>query len=221
MDKLFLSILNMSLVGAFVIAAICLARLPLKKTPKIISYYLWAVAGFRLVFPLSIESIFSLIPFNSQSIPLDIATQPAPRINCGISIVNDMVSNALIPITVPRASGNPLQMWLTIGAYVWLAGVVAMLIFGDVSYVTLERKMQNAVNIEANIYEAENIKSPFVLGVFAPKIFLPTGLSTQELGYIVCMSRLTFDGAITLRNSRHTLFFACIGLTRWHGRRSC
>ena len=47
MDKLFLSVLNMSLTGAFVIAVICLARLPLKKAPKIISYALWAVAGFR------------------------------------------------------------------------------------------------------------------------------------------------------------------------------
>ena len=50
MDKLFLTILNMSLTGAFIIAAICLARLPLKKAPKVISYCLWAVAGFRLVF---------------------------------------------------------------------------------------------------------------------------------------------------------------------------
>ena len=62
MDKMFLTILNMSMTGAFVIAAICVARLPLKKAPKIFSYFLWAVAGFRLVFPFSIESAFSLIP---------------------------------------------------------------------------------------------------------------------------------------------------------------
>jgi len=68
MDKLFLTVLNMSLTGAFVIAALCLARLPLKKAPKIISYCLWAVAGFRLVFPFSVESIFSLIPFSSAAV---------------------------------------------------------------------------------------------------------------------------------------------------------
>ena len=48
MDKLFLSVLNMSLVGAFVIAVVCLVRIPLKKAPKTVSYCLWAVAGFRL-----------------------------------------------------------------------------------------------------------------------------------------------------------------------------
>ena len=80
MDKLFLTVLNMSLTGAFVIAAICIARLPLKKAPKIISYCLWAVAGFRLVSPFSIESRFSSIPFNSVPIPPDIATQPVPQI---------------------------------------------------------------------------------------------------------------------------------------------
>lgn len=51
MSKVFLTILNMSLSGAFVIAVIALARFPLKKAPKIITYVLWAVAGFRLTFP--------------------------------------------------------------------------------------------------------------------------------------------------------------------------
>jgi hypothetical protein len=79
MDKLFLSVLNMSLTASFVIAAIMLARLPLKKAPKIISYCLWAVAGFRLVFPFSFESVFSLLPFKSAPIPTDIAMQTARR----------------------------------------------------------------------------------------------------------------------------------------------
>lgn len=76
MDKLFLSVFNMSLTASLVIAAIMLARIPLKKAPKTISYALWAVAGFRLVFPFSFESVFSLIPFKSAPIPVDIATQP-------------------------------------------------------------------------------------------------------------------------------------------------
>ncbi|MCL2388298.1 MAG: M56 family metallopeptidase [Defluviitaleaceae bacterium] len=72
MEIVFLTILNMSLTGAFVILAIWLARIPLRKAPKIISYCLWVVAGFRLVFPFSVEGLFSLIPFRAQPIPLDI-----------------------------------------------------------------------------------------------------------------------------------------------------
>jgi beta-lactamase regulating signal transducer with metallopeptidase domain len=83
MDKLFLSVLNMSLTASFVIAAIMLARLPLKKAPKIISYCLWAIAGFRLVFPFSFESVFSLIPFKSAPIPTDIAIQTTHALTAG------------------------------------------------------------------------------------------------------------------------------------------
>ena len=132
MDKLFLSVLNMSLTGAFVVAAICLARLPLKKAPKIISYALWAVAGFRLVFPFTIESVFSLIPFKAQPIPPDIALQPIPRIDSGIPFVNNAVSSVL-PAAAPVDSVNPLQVWTFIGSWVWSIGVAVMLIYGVVT----------------------------------------------------------------------------------------
>jgi len=174
----------MSLTGAFVIAAICLARLPLKKAPKIISYCLWAVAGFRLVFPFSIESILSLIPFNAQPIPTDIAFQPVPRIDSGIPFMNNAVSGVL-PAPVLGDSVNPLQIWTAIGAYVWLAGITVMVAYGVISYFVLKHKMRNAACVEANIYEANNIKSPFVLGFFSPKIYLPFGLSEKERGYIL------------------------------------
>lgn len=184
MNKLFLTILNMSLTGAFVITVICLARLPLKKAPKIISYCLWVVAGFRLILPFSIESVFSLIPFNAQTIPADIAMQSIPRIDSGIPFVNNAISS-ILPAATPTASVNPLQIWITISAFVWFIGVVVMLIYGVVSFVILKRKMREAAHVEANIYEAENIKSPFVLGVFNPQIYLPVGLSKKEKNYVV------------------------------------
>ena len=181
---LFLLILNMSLTGAFVIAAICLARLPLRRAPKIVSYGLWAVAGFRLVFPLSIESFFSLIPFNAQPIPPDIGMQAVPRIDSGILLLNDMVS-ASLPAAAPQNSVNPLQIWIAIGALLWLLGALAMLVYGVLSYAVLRRKLRDAVLAESNIYETENIKSPFVLGIFSPRIYLPVGLSAQERRYIL------------------------------------
>jgi len=184
MDKLFLAIVNMSLTGAFVIAAICLARQLLKKAPKIISYALWAVAGFRLVFPFSIESVFSLIPFTAAPIPADIAMQPIPHINSGVMIVDNITSGSL-PSPMLGASVNPLQIWMAIGAFVWLIGIAIMLIYGVFSFVNLKGKMKEAAHCEANIYETAQIKSPFVLGIFSPKIYLPAGLSEHERGYIL------------------------------------
>ncbi|MCL1791567.1 MAG: M56 family metallopeptidase [Peptococcaceae bacterium] len=189
MDNIFLTILNMSLTGSFVIIAICLARVLLKRAPKIISYGLWIVAGFRLIFPVSLESVFSLIPFKTQIIPPDIAFQTTPRINSGVMVVDDMISGAL-PVPALGASLNPLQIWVTIGAYVWLLGVVVLIIYGIISFRLLKGKMRGATLVEtnltgANIYETENIRSPFVLGFLKPGIYLPVGLSAQEREYIV------------------------------------
>lgn len=142
------------------------------------------VAGFRLVFPFSIESIFSLIPFKAQIIPADIAMQRVPRIDSGILFVNNAVSS-ILPAAEPVASVNPLQVWTAIGAWVWLAGVAGLVIYGVVSFLILKGKMNGAAHTETNIYEAENIKSPFVLGIFKPKIYLPLGLSAEEKSYIL------------------------------------
>lgn len=188
MDKLFLTILNMSLTGAFVISVICLVRPLLKKAPKIIYYCLWAVAGFRLIFPFSIESVFSLIPFNAQIIPTDIAVQPVPRIDSGIRFLNNAVSS-LLPAAEPSASANPLQPWIVAGAIAWLIGACAMAVYGVVSFAILERKMREASHIEANIYESRQIKSPFVLGVFRPRIYIPVGLSEKEKEYVLLHER--------------------------------
>lgn len=187
-ERLFLSVLNMSLTASFVMAAIMLARLPLKKAPKGISYALWALAGFRLVFPFSFESVFSLIPFKSAPIPADIAMQPIPRVDSGVHIVDNVVSSVL-PAATPTASVNPVQVWLTVGAYLWLAGIAVMLIYSVVSIVLLKRWLNGAKLVEDNIYKTNNLRTPFVLGLFRPKIYIPTGLTEEENGYIILHER--------------------------------
>ncbi|MDR3289013.1 MAG: M56 family metallopeptidase [Peptococcaceae bacterium] len=188
MEKLFLIVLNMSLTASFVIAAIMLARLPLKKAPKLISYALWAVAGFRLVFPFTLTGIFSLLPFNAAPIPPDIAMQAIPRLNSGISVVDNTLS-ASLPAAMSGASVNPLQIWLFIGAHLWLFGVAVMLLYSVVSIILLKRRLRGAALSEDNFYEAENLKTPFVIGLFRPKIYLPAGLSDDERRYILLHER--------------------------------
>jgi len=162
-DRLFITILNMSLTGAFVIVVICLARLLLKKSPKSISYCLWAVAGFRLIFPFSIESMWSLIPFGAQPIAAD----------------------TVMPIVTGSANAGLTNSWITIGAFIWLAGAIAMSCYGLVSYFVLKSKMRRSAHSYGNIYIGANIQSPFVLGFLSPKIYLPSGLSKQESRYVI------------------------------------
>jgi len=188
MNAVFLSILNMSLVGAYIIALVCIARRLLKKAPKAVSYMLWAVVGFRLVFPFTVESVFSLVPFSTSPISSNIATQPMPRVDSGIPMVNsaiNSVSDYVLPAATHHYSVNPMQIWTTPGAWVWFVVAVAFAVYGIASCLMLKHRMKKASWVSANIYEADNIKSPFVLGILSPKIYLPVGLSAHERVYIL------------------------------------
>ena len=138
MSELFLTALNMSLMASYVILFVILVRLFLKKTPKAISYALWGVVAFRLIIPFSFESIFSLMPRNANAVPIphDIIYQQSPKINSGIEAVDSFVSQSL-PAPTAGASVNPLQIYVEIGAYIWLLGIIALLVYSFVSILIL------------------------------------------------------------------------------------
>ncbi len=199
MEELFLTVLNMSLTASYVIAAIILARLFLKKAPKVISYILWTVAGFRLTVPFTFESVFSLIPFKSQLIPQTAALSENVSLGsaagAALRAVGDAANGGLGTVTVylgKTADGYPItteayhsEVWLMFGSYLWLIGIAALLIYSVASIVLLKRRLSGALLSESNIYEAKNLKTPFVLGFFRPKIYIPCGLSAEEKSYII------------------------------------
>lgn len=186
MSELFLSVLNMSLTASYVILFVILIRLLLKKAPKVISYALWGVVAFRLIMPFSFESIFSLMPRNGNAVPIpyDIIYQQSPKINSGIEVVDSFVSQSL-PAPTAGASANPLQIYMEIGAYIWVLGIIALLVYSLVSILILRRQLKSAQLKEQNIFEAKNLKTPFVLGLINPKIYLPVGLNATERSYIL------------------------------------
>lgn len=186
MSELLLTVLNMSLTASYVILFVILARLLLKKAPNFISYALWGVVAFRLTIPFSFESMFSLMPRNTNTdpIPHDIIYQQSPRINSGIEVVDSFISKSL-PAPTIGASVNPMQIYIEIGAYVWILGIMVLLIYSVVSVLQLKRQLKSAELIEQNIFEAKNLKTPFVLVLIKPKIYLPVGLNVEEKSYIL------------------------------------
>ena len=186
MSELFLTVLNMSLTASYVILFVILIRLLLKKAPKVISYALWGVVAFRLIIPFSFESIFSLMPRNINTVPIphDIIYQENPQINSGIEIVDSFISETL-PELATGASVNPLQIYTEIGAYIWVLGIMVLLIYSLVSILQLKRQLKGAKLVKKNIFEAKNMKTPFVLGLIKPKIYLPVGLKAEERNYIL------------------------------------
>ena len=103
MDTVFIKVLNMSYIAAWVILFVLLARLLLRKAPKRYSYMLWLIPLLRLICPFSFESVLSLIPVKAQAIPSSITFTQTPKIDSGIPIVNSAV-NSMLPPAAPAAS---------------------------------------------------------------------------------------------------------------------
>ena len=80
---------------------------------------------------------------------------------------------------------NPLQITIGIYEQIWLLGVVVLLFYTAVSYWRLRRKVSEAVILRDNIYQSENVASPFVLGIIKPKIYLPYNMDGQDLSHVV------------------------------------
>ena len=176
MSQIFLRIINMSISASYIVLAVLLLRLLLKKAPKWITVLLWGVVAVRLICPFSIESVLSLIP-SAEVISPDIMVEREPAIHTGIPVVNQAI-NPIIGSTFapdPTASANPLQIWIPALALIWLIGMVGLVIYMIMSYVGVKRKVGTAVLFRDNIYQSENVVSPFVLGVIKPKIYLPCG----------------------------------------------
>lgn len=191
--KLFLLVFNMSLTSCVVILAVLLARLALKRAPKIFSYALWAAVLFRLLCPVSFSLPISLLgtlqsePANAgkmEYITEDIGYMEKPEITLPAPGLNSAV-NKILPPATPEASVNPVQIYLIICAYIWLIGILSMGIYSGVSLWKLRKGLKDAVHEKENIYRFQGKGSPFVYGLFCPRIYLPEKIDEEERAYLL------------------------------------
>ena len=185
MSAVFLKILNMSITASWLILAVIILRFLLKKAPKWINCLLWSIAALRLVMPFSFESVFSLIP-SAEPIPQNIALSQTPVINIGIPVINNALNPVITESFAPEAgaSVNPLQVVLSAASVIWLVGMTAMLIYSIVSCVSLHSKVRASLLYHKNVYYCDNIDTPFILGIIKPKIYIPSGISEEQINYV-------------------------------------
>ena len=186
MNELFLKIINMSISASWLVLAVLLLRFVLKKAPKWVNVLLWGIVAVRLAFPFSIESALSLIP-SAETIPPNIGMNTTPTINSGINAINNAVNPIISQSNTPMAgaSVNPLQITIGIFEYIWIFGMIALALYTAISYWRLHRKVDTAVRYKDNIFQSENVKSPFVLGIIKPRIYLPFNMNGQDLEHVV------------------------------------
>ena len=206
-DSIFTHIVKMSFTASIVIAVVLVARLFLNKAPKVFSYALWSVVLIRLICPFSIKSILSLIPQKANNISQQIVTSNTP---------NTVVSAPPI-INAPQMNVDPPTQvivtksinWLFVIEILWLVGILALITYSIISFIKLKKSLKYSLNYRDNIYLAQGLKSPFVMGIFSPKIYLPSNLTQEEKGYIILHEQMhikRFDHIIKI------ISFLCLSM---------
>ena len=202
MDAVFLKLLNLSLSASWLVAAVLLLRLLLKRAPKAIHCLLWAIVALRLVLPFSLESSFSLLPEKPAPAPESSVTQTTPEVLTGFEAVDQQINaflahrfqtsqttpNPLPPVTdggevpVPAETGLSVMEIVT---SVWVLGMVVMISYSLVAYLRLRYRVRDSVPLQDNIRISDKIPSPFILGIFRPRIYLPHNLSEGDRPFVL------------------------------------
>lgn len=193
LEHTFIEILNMSLTASVIIAAVFVARIFLKRVPRIYTYVLWGIVLFRLLCPVSFEMDMSLLGIlqsehaiegRMEYIPQDIGYQLEPEIRMPIEATNELINGSL-PAGNSEGSVNPLQIWLYLGSRIWILGMAGMLLYSVASLWRLKKQLKSAVWVRDNIYRMPGYHSPFVYGIFGPCIYLPEHLEDTEMEYVL------------------------------------
>lgn len=196
---IFPKILNMSLVSGFLILLILLARLLLRKSPKIYSYLLWSAVLFRLLCPVSLPSPMSLVtvarPVEAEKLEISatLSYHPTEEPDFYQMVQYDPDSGNYTAYEYNPAQGIPVyttgqhtnRTAIAVITILWTAGITGMFIYGILSAVRLKRKLVGAVPYAKNTLQSDYISVPFAAGFFRPKIYIPSSMSERELPYVL------------------------------------
>ena len=186
LQNVFTAVFNMTVTGSIVILCVLAARLLLKKAPRVFSRALWLVVLFRLLCPVTLTgpvSVLGLVDAPAAGGTIQYV-EPPVRAPLETMYVGELPEQEAVSSTAPVEA--PVD-WNLIASRVWIAGVVALLGYGLLSYVNLKRRLRESVPLGVGIREADGISSPFVLG---RTIYLPANLNPEERSYILLHEQL-------------------------------
>lgn len=185
MEQLFLTILNRAVTAGWLVLLVMVLRVVLKKAPRAAHYGLWAIVAVRLLWPgdLLPRTGVSLVP-TTEPISGDVLTAAGTAVSGGLPAVSSPAGAA-----AAETAARTGQSLGHIAAVVWLVGMAAMALYLAGSYVRLRVRLRTAVRLEDGVWESEQAASPFVLGFFRPRIYLPFGLDRGIRDYVLAHER--------------------------------
>ena len=225
MENLFLTILNISITASWLVLAVIVLRLLLRKVPKSLVVVMWALVGIRLICPFSVESGLSLIP-SAQVIPDDILILNEPseendkEPSVGMDETPDMEADAAMgtgnSVAPEHSSGENagqtihtnsvpgveedaemeihendtdevtvMKKIVSTFSVIWVLGIITMFAYGGITYLRLRQKVSVSLLSYKNIYLCDDIDTPFILGIFKPHIYLPSGMEDKQMTYVI------------------------------------
>lgn len=203
MNELFLKIINMSISASWLILAVLILRLALKKASKWVNVLLWGIIAARLICPFSIESPVSLIPEsvgNGELVSewmddyigdVNIIHNNSVHYDAAVAAGREPISDGAggyYVVTKYDQLGEPStveDIVIPVLAIIWTAGMVLLVLYTSVSYWRLRRRVDTAVLYRDNIFQSEYVNAPFVLGILKPRIYLPFKIEKQDLEHVV------------------------------------
>ena len=204
--EFFMMFLQRNGILTLVILAVLLVRLILRRLPKKYSYLLWSVVGIRMLFQIQLPARFSLLSiwhFLMQRISGIRFLTDSPKVTnmqrltdlqagtqnlqpAGQLITGQTVTGAAQGLSQAGSGlGNGWNQILQICMFIWIAGVIALMLYGIISYLRCRRMTAQAVHMEGNIWECDHLATPFVLGIVRSRIYIPFHLSAEEKPYIL------------------------------------
>lgn len=157
MEKVFVSICNMSINASYLIMAVIFIRFVFKCAPKYMRCFLWLLVGIRLIIPFSVESALSLVPDGGY-----VDTKP---LNGNDTVFSDIWVMGMMVMLVYLA-----------GSYLYLKYRLRM----SVPEVVSDEKGKST-----KIYRNNCMGTSFLLGIVRPRIYVPYSVTDDELPFII------------------------------------
>lgn len=175
MTRFFLAVLEIGTRATPVVLLALLLRFPLKKAPAVFSCALWWGVFLRLACPFFVPYPSSPLPSPAEGAS-DIL--PLPILAAG-------EGGGGTPLTIgmsePVSRGSDVRLL----AVIWLAGIGAVFLWGVLSYLRFRPRLVGAVRLRDNIWQGDQVPAPVTVGLFRPRIYLPSALEGREMDYVI------------------------------------
>ena len=204
MSEIFYRVLEMSLYGSIAILAVLLFRLIFTKCPKRVLILFWIIVALRLVIPFNFNSPTSALNIGRLFAPKTAAQEtssydPEARLREMTAVDKAAVKDTgadeapafntveeaaeYIEQNEQRAAKNTAK---TVVAYIWFIVMAGLLVFSVIRYAIFYSKARwSSRSFDGRYYMANDIESPFVVGIFSPKIFFPINMDDDEREYVL------------------------------------